>query len=392
MSFDDANWKDAEFHQKALWDIQVGANFTYPSVYFGDIANQFYGIMGTDGNVKLEFPNGGRGGRQLVVSDENCTVAKVTLLGPNQRVSGTTECSMTNYLPTNRPWYQTIDSVRTKVPKDRQVWSPFYLFQGRPGDPPSLGITVSQAVYTKSGDFVGVVGVDLTLRNLNTYLTTMPATSGTRIFIIDDGELLVASSADTGAADGQSVEWRPAGPAGPLVRHHMKDYPVEAVNRIYQIFGDNLAGVSPDILVKTDFKGKFGLPNWEYVGTRVISSRADNLVWTVITLIPENEAAGDLDDPGKISGGCAGIVLAVTFVTSGLVVWLVYPVSRFASDMEKVSQGTLQTSDFYKTRLSVVSEITRMQKALAQILSASKGGYETSYGGPPLESEVGPAS
>jgi hypothetical protein len=232
---------------------------------------------------------------------------------------------------------------------------------------------VSQAVYTRSGTYVGVVGVDLTIQTLNDVITS---NTGTRIIVIDDSETLVAASTDTGKADGVPLVYLDA--QGALQRRHMRDYAVPAVQKIYSLYGDTLAGSL--LLQKQEVVGKYGIGSWEYVGTSIVRTTAENLLWTVITLIPESEAAGDLDDPAKISGGCAGIVIAVVFVTSGLVVWLVYPVSRFANDMEGLAHGTLRKEDFYKTKLSVVSEVGRMQKALAQIAATGKGGYDDAGG------------
>ena len=86
-----------------------------------------------------------------------------------------------NYDPRQRPWYQLAsDSGAT-------IWTDPYMFftSRRPG------LTVAAPVLTASGDFLGVVGADVELSSLSSFLADQPVTRfGAAVIAHQNGEVL----------------------------------------------------------------------------------------------------------------------------------------------------------------------------------------------------------
>lgn len=102
------------------------------------------------------------------------------------------DVSHSNYNPRERPWYLTGKE------KDRFAWTPVYPFFDT-GDP---GITAVAALHSDTGEFLGVVGADLSFRFLSKFFAKQKIGQTGKPFIIDaklnaiiiPDKLLMASS------------------------------------------------------------------------------------------------------------------------------------------------------------------------------------------------------
>ncbi|HLO50412.1 MAG TPA: response regulator, partial [Kamptonema sp.] len=87
------------------------------------------------------------------------------------------------YDPRTRPWY--IKTIESKQPN----WSEIYNFTGG-----ELGITASRLFYDKTGNFRGVMGVDLILSLISDFLKKIHISEHGQVFIIERSGLLVGTS------------------------------------------------------------------------------------------------------------------------------------------------------------------------------------------------------
>ena len=96
----------------------------------------------------------------------------------------------TGFDPRTRPWY------RLAVAADGVAWSDAYVFftDGKPG------ITASLAMRDGGGRTRAVIGADLHLDRLSTFLRGLKIGNTGRAMIVDDQQLLIAFSGDAAVA------------------------------------------------------------------------------------------------------------------------------------------------------------------------------------------------
>lgn len=88
------------------------------------------------------------------------------------------------YDPRQRPWFQAA------IKANGAIWSPIY----RDFRIPQQIITASLVVNDRNGKRIGVLGADLTLGNINSFLASLQIGKSGEALIIEPSGLLVASS------------------------------------------------------------------------------------------------------------------------------------------------------------------------------------------------------
>ncbi len=91
-----------------------------------------------------------------------------------------------NYDPRQRPWYQAA------VQKNDHTWSEIYQFSSNAAI--QLGIMAVRPIYGSTGQFLGVMGTDVTPWQISDFLRTLQLGSLGVIFITERSGLLVATS------------------------------------------------------------------------------------------------------------------------------------------------------------------------------------------------------
>ena len=94
-----------------------------------------------------------------------------------------------------RPWYQTALATRSA-----SWYAPYhYLINDVQGAYSAIGMGVSAPVYARDGQMIGVVTADVSLSQLNEFLSALASESGGRAFLAEaSGALLAFSSDDDG--------------------------------------------------------------------------------------------------------------------------------------------------------------------------------------------------
>ncbi len=89
-----------------------------------------------------------------------------------------------NYRPSERPWY------RSAVKKGKSTWSDIYFYSSN--NHPA--ISGNQPLTDASGAFLGVLTTSISLRNISTFLTSLPLSIKSKIIITDTLGFLIAAS------------------------------------------------------------------------------------------------------------------------------------------------------------------------------------------------------
>jgi adenylate cyclase len=97
--------------------------------------------------------------------------------------------------PRQRPWFEQATAT------DNIAWTgPYTLFTQQ-----ELGITASRALRDGAGGLVGVFGLDITIRDLRSLLTSLVQANNGRAHLVDRAAAIIATSDEAGAAGGYPV-------------------------------------------------------------------------------------------------------------------------------------------------------------------------------------------
>ncbi len=155
-----------------LWQQIQNFPTMFRVYYGGEKAGEFIGIsrLATDQSLQISINLGSLQRYDYSLDQQGNRLA----------LKGVSEL----YDPRQRPWYQAV--LTTTKP----TWSPIY----QDSDLLDQVITASLAVYAANGERIGVLGVDLSLGDINHFLRDLRIGKSGQAFIFEPSGLLVASS------------------------------------------------------------------------------------------------------------------------------------------------------------------------------------------------------
>ena len=142
----------ADINDELLTALELGAHldFIFPPIYESD-PNTVAIYLGTKQETTRYYPNINLG----------------TILPPDFQV-------------TQRPWYT--NSTLENNPERKAVWSPVYEDATGKG----LMVTAAAPIYTSQDEFVGVIGIDVTLKDINANVEATRLLGSGYSFLVDD--------------------------------------------------------------------------------------------------------------------------------------------------------------------------------------------------------------
>ena len=164
------NIDDQQNLQDIFWQ-QTKINPDIDTIYFGSETGDFL-------EVEMKYPP--------KVSIRNKTTAPYwqTYRLDNEGKAGDL-LERKKYDPRQRPWYKAATEHKDLI------WSPIYLF----ADPPVLGITPAIPLKEAESDKIkGVMAIDLTLKDISKFLSSLKISDSGRAFIIEKSGQMVATS------------------------------------------------------------------------------------------------------------------------------------------------------------------------------------------------------
>jgi hypothetical protein len=171
--YDDLSVTDFQALHRHFWH-QLRSTDGVTSVYFGNQQGEFIGVQ--------ERPDG-----QTVLWEVTTeTLPERTTYRLDGQGQQREALATQPYDPRTRPWYETV--VRNR----HASWSPIYEFASQ--DYSVLGITLAAPIYDAQGQIGGVIGLDMTLEQISTYLRLLNISDNGQSFIIERDGAIVASS------------------------------------------------------------------------------------------------------------------------------------------------------------------------------------------------------
>ena len=164
--------------ERYLWR-QIQSFPTVSWIYYGgEREGEFLGI------TRVGMEKDPQKSLQIAINDQGLLRSSYQLDAQGNRIRRNEEQEF--YDARQRPWYQIA------LTTDQPTWTPIY----QDSTLPEQVITASLAVYNDANQRMGVLGVDLSLGNINQFLQELKIGKSGEAFIIEKSGLLVASSTE----------------------------------------------------------------------------------------------------------------------------------------------------------------------------------------------------
>jgi diguanylate cyclase (GGDEF)-like protein len=224
--------------------------------------------------------------------------------------------------PRPRPWYKSAAQAQ------KPVWNPVYAGF----TPGTIFVAASQPLYDPTGKFVGVSGIDILLKDIQTFLSQNRVSPGGAVFLMERSGNLIASSTTEPPfrwpKDKKPEQIRAIDSQMPLIR--------QTATQLQQQVGDFSQIQQPQQLQ---------LPiNRANHFVRVVPFKlTDGPEWLIVMVVPE------VDVMGNIYSGTQTMVLlciAASILIIGLNAiisrWLVKPIVSLSRASQQIAQGDFQ--------------------------------------------------
>ncbi|MEM9542762.1 MAG: adenylate/guanylate cyclase domain-containing protein [Cyanobacteria bacterium P01_E01_bin.42] len=228
-----------------------------------------------------------------------------------------------NYNPRSRSWYQA--AIRVNQP----VWSPVYvMFSHR-----RLGITLSQPLYADTGGLVGVVGTDILLEDISSFLKNLQIGKTGKTLIIDRLGNTVASSIQEALFSERN------GSANRLKIGESTNAIVRATgDYLYDYFGDlNRITQERPSQLSFVFEGK------RYFFQITPISEEFGLDWLILVVVPEDDFLGQIHANTRMTVALCFLAFLIA-IASGVATarWITKPVMELSFASRAIAAGRLE--------------------------------------------------
>jgi CRP-like cAMP-binding protein/HAMP domain-containing protein len=255
------------------------------------------------------------------------------------------------YDPRNRPWYKAAKAARGLT------WSEIYTSSY---DQTSLRINPAIPIYDDNGSLFGVLGIEITLRELSNFLSDLKISQNGKAFIIeeDTGKLVASSSAEL-----LSIST----PEG-IQRLHA----VDSTDPLIQSTMKKLDSMMQDVTKQKQFELNIE-GDRQFIQVKELDH--PHLNWIIIVVIPEADCMGNVHGNLRMTMflglGVLGIAMFLGILTAR---WIVKPVeilNQAAAEIEAedLNPETLAT---VSQRQDELGELARVFQEMADKIYARK--------------------
>ncbi len=249
------------------------------------------------------------------------------------------------YDPRTRPWYQAAVAAK------QGIWTSIY----SGFTPGTIFVAASQPLYDRTGKFLGVSGVDVSLSEIQKFLANNPVSPTSQVFLVEKSGLLVASSS-------QESPFRQLADKSPQ-RINALQSETPLISSTTSFINKKFGGFE-----SIQHSQNFYFENaGQYYFGRVLSfSHKQGLDWSIVIVVPA------VDVMSKIQAS-TNMTIWLCLLASGLVIivnsylgrWLAKPIR----DLSQASQDIVQGDFSYQPKPSHpnVHEISNLVVSVGQM-------------------------
>jgi diguanylate cyclase (GGDEF)-like protein len=218
----------------------------------------------------------------------------------------------------NRPWYQ--QAVAAKKP----IWTNIY-----PGfTPGTIFLAGSQPLYDPQGKLVGVIGTDISLTNIQDFLSHNRVSPGSETFVVERSGLLVASSGKEPTFD------------VPANQEPARLTMLQSKTPLIKATAEVLKGRSVALSQLQNQRFQFSRDRQNYLVQVRPFKLKDGLDWLIVVVVPE------ADVMARIQSGtsntfllCLSALVAVSLLNILISRWLIKPITAISRASQNITQG-----------------------------------------------------
>jgi hypothetical protein len=248
-------------------------------------------------------------------------------------------------------WYK--DAVEGGKP----LWSSIYQWEDKPN---ILSISLSYPVYNLNRKFIGVIGVDLILSQINQHLRQIKLSPGTKIFIVERNGLIVASSSREQPYIVVEKEARR------LNVFNSKEPPIRATAEYLRDLFGNFNGIKSDrqldfrlnderqFVQVTPWQDKYGLD------------------WLVVVVTPESDFMAQINANTRTTILLCLLALVIAIVL-GIYTsrWISKPILRLSKASQAIASGQLDQ----QVKVEGTSELRTLARSFNQMAQQLKESF-----------------
>jgi len=319
---------------------------TYPQfkmIYYADIHGNL---------IMLNHMNDETFSRRYVHNDgENIFIrwnhANVSYFGSHPNTVSPAE---TGYDPRKRGWY--INAARERMP----IWTPVYLF----ATDNLPGFTCAIPLFDVNGELIGVSSIDIAVDELSRFLGTIQPTPGTKIFILDRQNNLVALQAEN-ERDLENLFVRSIDERGNVAFN---------VRSASEMPDDYIRFLLEKIIERDQVSDLIKYGNEHYMTSLVPVNIGGGLDLIICIITPENDILGSVRTNSRnVTIFSIIIIIIIPFVSAFFSQAIAKPMRVLAGEMSKIKSFDLDSQVMIHTNFS---EILDMKESFENMRSGLK--------------------
>ncbi|HEY9824321.1 MAG TPA: ATP-binding protein [Stenomitos sp.] len=253
-------------------------------------------------------------------------------------------------IKTDSTYDHRIEAWYTKaVSANKPIWSPIYQWEDKPE---ILSISSSYPVYDRTHRLVGVLGIDLILSQINTYLSKAQISPSGRTFIMERNGLLVANSA--GVRPYRMVGEK----AQRLLAASCQDPLISAsANFLSEKFGHLKT-------IKTDTQLSFTFKNQALLVHVTPWQDKNGLDWLIVGVVPESDFMAQINTNTRTTAlVCFAALMVAILVGLKTSMWISQPILRLNRASRAIATGDLEQH----IEVSGVVEVSSLAQSFNQM-------------------------
>ncbi|NJL90055.1 MAG: response regulator, partial [Coleofasciculaceae cyanobacterium SM2_1_6] len=222
---------------------------------------------------------------------------------------------------TKEAWY------REAIKAGKPIWSDVYLWDGSLSE---ISVSSSYPIYNKDGTLNGVLGVDMTLGQISSFLRDLKVSRSGQVFILERNGLLIASSK-----------------IDPIKRLGDKDVKrlaaADAEEPLLQATTQKLVTRFGSLeQIKNSYQFDFDLTgNRQFVQVNPWRDE-QGLDWLIVVIVPEADFMGQINENTRTTILLCFLALVIA-VISGIYTsrWILSPIDRLNQASQEIAKGNL---------------------------------------------------